>query len=264
MNVYQNSNKAYADKGSLMKAIEGSIYTAPKLYDESYKDYKRFEDITNRKIDQAVRTNYFGAILQTVACVFLVNAFFQAKTQQERVAEGTKAVAGLMMLLAGSLEQRGNASKLMASELKLQRGAGVANLNRKIDKSQSTAKSLSRGARILSIGGAAIFAGFDVKESYDAGKNNDYVTSIAYGGSAITGLTSTYLLGFTAFTGVGVAVLVAFIGINLFIGYWKKTGMENWLKHGIWGVDNNNWSLEHTLSQFDRAVVGEDIDLQDN
>lgn len=24
------------------------------------------------------------------------------------------------------------------------------------------------------------------------------------------------------------------------------------------------WSLEHTLEQFDRAVVGDDIDLQDS
>ncbi len=40
--------------------------------------------------------------------------------------------------------------------------------------------------------------------------------------------------------------------------------MENWLKHGIWGVNSNNWSLEHTLEQFDRAVVGEDIDLGDD
>ena len=110
----------------------------------------------------------------------------------------------------------------------------------------------------------AIFAGFYLNSSYIAGKNDNYVMSIAYGGSAVTGLASTYLLGFTAFTGVGVFILIAFIGINLFIGYWHKTGMENWLKNGIWGTDSNNWSLKHTLEQFDRAVVGEDIDLKDN
>ncbi len=36
--------------------------------------------------------------------------------------------------------------------------------------------------------------------------------------------------------------------------------MENWLNLGIWGVESAGWSLE----QFDRAVVGDDIDLQDN
>ena len=63
---------------------------------------------------------------------------------------------------------------------------------------------------------------------------------------------------------MGVFVLIAFIGINLFIGYWKKSGMENWLNLGIWEVESASWSLEHTLEQFDRAVVGDDIDLQDN
>ncbi|MEK6200589.1 MAG: hypothetical protein N2B60_10225 [Psychrobacter sp.] len=113
MNVYQSSNRNYADKNILKQAIDRSIYTTPELYDQGYKDYKRFEDITNRRIDQAVRTNYFGAMLQTVACVFLVSAFFQAKSQEDKLVEGSKAVAGLMMLLAGSLELRGNASQLM-------------------------------------------------------------------------------------------------------------------------------------------------------
>ena len=40
--------------------------------------------------------------------------------------------------------------------------------------------------------------------------------------------------------------------------------MENWLNLGIWEVESASWSLEHTLEQFDRAVVGDDIDLQDN
>ena len=65
-----------------------------------------------------------------------------------------------------------------------------------------------------------------------------------------------------AFTGI--AVLIAFIGINIFIGYWKKTSIKNWLNLGIWGVESAGWSLEHTLEQFDRAVVGDDIDLEDN
>ena len=58
--------------------------------------------------------------------------------------------------------------------------------------------------------------------------------------------------------------MVAFIGVTLFIGYWRKTGMQNCLKYSIWGTDSKNWSLEHTLEQFDRAVGGEDIDLEDN
>ena len=57
---------------------------------------------------------------------------------------------------------------------------------------------------------------------------------------------------------------VGFISINLFIGYWKKSGMQNWLKYSIWGTESKNWSLEHTLEQFDLAVAGEDIDLEDN
>ncbi|WP_367105296.1 hypothetical protein [uncultured Psychrobacter sp.] len=261
MNVYQSSNRAYADKGALRQVIDRSIYTTPELFDQGYKDYKHFEGITNRRIDQAVRANYFGAMLQTVACVFLVSAFFQAKSQKERLVEGSKAVAGLMMLLAGSLELRGNASQLMASELELMKGAGKSVDAKKLSDATRQAGRLSIVARGLSLGGAAIFAGFDLKAGYDAGQNDNYVVGIAYGGSAVTGLASTYLL---TFTGVGVAVFIAFIGINLYIGYWKKTGMENWLKHGIWGTDSNNWSLEHTLEQFDRAVVGEDIDLKDD
>ena len=34
----------------------------------------------------------------------------------------------------------------------------------------------------------AIFTGFDLNSSYIAGKNDNYVISIAYGGSAVTGL----------------------------------------------------------------------------
>lgn len=267
MNVYQNSSKAYADKNTLRQVIDQSVNMTSGLYDQSYKDYKRFADITNRRIDLAVRTHYFGAMLQTVACVFLVSAFFQAKTQEYRLVEGSKAAAGLMVLLGGSLEMRGNASKLLASELKLQRGAGATNLNRQIDKAQSTAKSLSTGARLLSLGGAAIFAGFDFNSGNEAARNDNSVMQYAYYGSAITGMGSTLFLTLSAsttVTGIGFVLLVGFISVTLFIGYWKKTGMENWLLHGIWGANSNNWSLEHTLEQFDRAVVGEDIDLQDN
>lgn len=175
-----------------------------------------------------------------------------------------------MILLAGSLELRGNASQLMASELKLQRGVGVTNLNRQIDSAESTAKSLSRGARILSLGGAAIFACFDIKSAIDAEENDNETMMWAYYSSAATGAGSTVLLtlslGATA-TGIGVVLLIGFIGfigVTLFICYWKKSGMENWLNLGIWGVKRAGWSLEHTLEQFDRAVVGDDIDLQDN
>lgn len=205
-------------------------------------------------------------MLQTVACVFLVSAFFQAKSQEERLVEGSKATAGLMMLLAGSLELRGNASQLMASELELMKGAGKSVDAKKLSDVTRQAGRLSIVARGLSLGGAAIFAGFDVKAGYDAGKNDNYIMGTAYIGSAVTGVGSTVFLimsGATA-TGIGIVLLIGFIGINLFIGYWKKTGMENWLKHGIWGVNSNNWSLEHTLEQFDRAVVGEDIDLGDD
>lgn len=266
MNVYQSGNRAYADKGALRQVIDRSVFTTPELFDQGYKDYKRFEDITNRKIDQAIRANYFGAMLQTVACVFLVSAFFQAKTQEERLVEGSKAAAGLMMLLAGSLELRGNASQLLASELELMKGAGKSVDAKKLSDATRQAGRLSIVARGLSLGGAAIFAGFDVKAGYDAGKNDNYIMGTAYIGSAVTGVGSTVFLmmsGATA-TGIGIVLLIGFIGINLFIGYWKKTGMENWLKHGIWGVNSNNWSLEHTLEQFDRAVVGEDIDLGDD
>jgi len=267
MNVYQNSSKAYADKNTLRQVIDQSVNMTSGLYDQSYKDYKRFEDITNRRIDLAVRTHYFGAMLQTVACVFLVSAFFQAKTQEDRLVEGSKAAAGLMVLLGGSLEMRGNASKLLASELKLQRGAGATNLNRQIDSAQSTAKSLSRGARVLSLGGAAIFAGFDIKSGRDAKENDNETMMWAYYGSAATGAGSTLLLTLSlgaAATGIGFVLLIGFISINLFIGYWKKSGMENWLNFSVWGIENADWSLEHTLEQFDRAVVGDDIDLEDN
>lgn len=267
MNVYQSSNRAYADKSALRQVIDRSVFTTPELFDQGYKDYKRFEDITNRKIDQAVRTNYFGAMLQTVACVFLVSAFFQAKTQEERLLEGSKAAAGLMMLLAGSLELRGNASQLLASELNLQRGAGKAVSSERVLSAERSAKSLSIVARGLSLGGAVIFAGFDVKSAIDAKGNDNEVMMWAYAGSAATGAGSTLLLtlslGTTA-TGIGIVLLIGFIGISLFIGYWRKTGMQNWLNLGIWGVNNEGWSLEHTLEQFDRAVVGEDIDLKDN
>lgn len=267
MNVYQSGSKTFADKGALRQVIDRSIFTTPELFDQGYKDYKRFEDITNRKIDQAVRNNYFGAMLQTVACVFLVSAFFQAKSQEERLVEGSKATAGLMMLLGGSLELRGNASQLMASELKLQRGAGNLVSNEKVLTAERSAKSLSVVARGLSLGGAAIFAGFDIKSALDAKENDNETMMWAYYGSAATGAGSTVLLTLSlgaAATGIGVVLLIGFIGVTLFIGYWKKSGMENWLNLGIWGVESAGWSLEHTLEQFDRAVVGDDIDLQDN
>ncbi|WP_288998583.1 hypothetical protein [uncultured Psychrobacter sp.] len=267
MNIYQGSNRAYADKSALKQVVDRSVFTTPELFDQGYKDYKRFEDITNRKIDQAVRANYFGAMLQTVACVFLVSAFFQAKTREERLVEGSKAAAGLMMLLGGSLELRGNASKLMASELELIKGAGKSVDAKKLSDATRQASRLSIVARGLSLGGAGIFAWFDVKSAIDAKGNDNEVMMWAYAGSAVTGAGSTLLLTLsasTAVTGIGIVLLVGFISVTLFIGYWKKTGMENWLKHGIWGINSNNWSFEHTLEQFDRAVAGEDIDLEDN
>lgn len=175
MNVYQGGNRAYADKGALRQVIDRSIFTTPELFDQGYKDYKRFEDITNRRIDQAVRANYFGAMLQTVACVFLVSAFFQAKSQEERLVEGSKATAGLMMLLAGSLELRGNASQLMASELELMKGAGKSVDAKKLSDATRQAGRLSIVARGLSFGGAAIFAGFDFNSGNEAGRNDNSV-----------------------------------------------------------------------------------------
>ncbi len=125
MNVYQSSNRAYADKFALRQVIDRSVFTTPELFDQGYKDYKRFEDITSRKIDQAVRANNFGAMLQTVACVFLIHSFFTARAKGETgIEEGAKAAAGLMVLIAGGLELRGNASQLMVNELKLAESAG--------------------------------------------------------------------------------------------------------------------------------------------
>lgn len=139
--------------------------------------------------------------------MFLIHSFFTARAKGETgIEEGAKAAAGIMVLIAGGLELRGNANQLMVNELKLQRGAGATNLNRQIDKAQSTAKSLSTGARLLSLGGAAIFAGFDVKSAIDAKGNDNEVMMWAYAGSAATGAGSTLLLtlslGSTA-TGIG-------------------------------------------------------------
>lgn len=267
MNVYQNSSKVYSDKNTLRQVIDQSVNMTSGLYDQSYKDYKRFADITNRRIELAVRTHYFGAMLQTVACVFLVSAFFQAKTQEDRLVEGSKAAAGLMVLLGGSLELRGNASKLLASELELAKGAGQSVNAKKLSDATRQASRLSIVARGLSLGGAGIFAVLDFNSGNEAGRNDNSVMQYAYYGSAITGMGSTLFLTLsasTAVTGIGIVLLVGFISVTLFIGYWKKTGMENWLKYGIWGINSNNWSFEHTLEQFDRAVAGEDIDLEDN
>lgn len=41
--------------------------------------------------------------------------------------------------------------------------------------------------------------------------------------------------------------------------------MENWLLFGTWGKQRNSgWSVKHELEQYEKAVAGEDIDLEDN
>ncbi|MBE0444810.1 T6SS effector BTH_I2691 family protein [Psychrobacter sp. FME5] len=287
--IYQSSQKAIKDKGRLQSGVASSVSTssiirpAPNTSNttssaralETYntnvpgsRNYNIFKGIVDQNIDLATRSNYFGGMLQSIACVFLVHSFFIARAKDETgITEGAKAAAGLMVLIAGGLELRGNASQLMVNEFKLAKNAGKSVDAKKLSDATRQAGRLSIGARLLGIGGAAIFAGFDFNSGNKAGRNDDGVMQYAYYGSAATGIGSTLFLTLgagMAATGIGVVLLIGFIGINLFIGYWHKTGMENWLKHSIWGTDSNNWSLEHTLKQFDHAVAGEDIDLRDN
>lgn len=49
------------------------------------------------------------------------------------------------------------------------------------------------------------------------------------------------------------------------IGYWQKSGMENWLLYGAWGRQRDSgWSINHEFEQYKKAIAGDDIDLKDN
>lgn len=262
--VYGNSQKTASDVYKLKTDITASVYNELALHQDHHEKYKSFEEIIDRKIETANTRSYMGSMLQGIACVFMVKALVGSSDKKQ---DGSKAGAGIAMLIAGEVERRSNAAKFRKTHLEMMQSAEKSINAPELGRLTTTTGRFAMIAGGLNIGGALIFAFWDSSSAIDNVKNNNYSSAGLYVGSALTGITSTvFLVVGGIFATSGLILLVGFIGINLAIGLFVNTGMENWLQHGTWGNkgNGNNWSIEHELEQYNKALAGEDIDLKDN
>lgn len=261
--VYRGSQQTGADRAKLQTDISEAINTKVALSSKHYDNYKSFEDITNRDIKMANTRNFTGAMLQGVACIFLFTSVVNSSNKKE---DGSKLAAGISMLIAGEVERHSNAAQFRQNNLQMMQRAGKSIDGAELGRVTKNAGRFAMIAGALNIGGAGVFAAWDLKYAYDSNQNDNMTSTGLYIGSALTGLTSTaFLVAGGLLATPGLVLLVAFIGINLFIGFWIKSGMENWLLFGTWGKQrNSSWSIKHELEQYEKAVAGEDIDLKDN
>lgn len=263
ISVYRSSQQTRADRANLQTNISEAINTKSALFSKHYDNYKSFEHITNKDIKTANTRNFTGAMLQGVACIFLATALVNSSNKKE---DGSKLTAGLAILIAGELERHSNAAKFRQNHLQVMQKAGKSIDGAELSRLISNSGRFAMIAGTLNVGGAGVFAYFDYQAGNKARENDNNTMMVAYYSSAGTGLVSTiFIVAGGIFATPGIILLVGFIGINLFIGYWKKSGMENWLLHGTWGRQRDNgWSIKHELEQYEKAVAGKDIDLKDN
>lgn len=260
--VYSNSQKAPSDVAKLKIDISATVYNEVALHQGHHEKYKSFEEIIDRKIETANTRSYMGSMLQGIACIFMVKALADSS---DKMQDGSKAGAGIAMLIAGEVERRSNAAKFRKTNLEMMQSAGKSIDAVELGRLTTTAGRFAMIAGVLNIGGAVVFAAWDIKSAYNSNENDNTLSTGLYISSAATGLASTaFLVIGGVFATPGLILLVGFIGINLAIGFFVNTGIENWLQYGTWGNKSSNWSIEHELEQYKKALAGEDIDLKDN
>jgi len=85
-------------------------------------------------------------------------------------------------------------------------------------------------------GAAGVGVVWDVKDAYQAYMDGEKSFAVAYGVSAGLGFASILLLlAGSAFTGVGLLVAVASLGLSFAIGYFKDDPYQYWLKRCYFG-----------------------------
>lgn len=260
--AYSNSQKAPSDLAKLKIDISATVYNEVALHQGHHEKYKSFEEIIDRKIETANTRSYMGSMLQGIACIFMVKALADSS---DKMQDGSKAGAGIAMLIAGEVERSSNAAKFRKTNLEMMQSAGKSIDAVELGRLTTTAGRFAMIAGVLNIGGAVVFAAWDIKSAYNSNENDNTLSTGLYISSAATGLASTaFLVIGGVFATPGLILLVGFIGINLAIGFFVNTGIENWLQYGTWGNKSSNWSIEHELEQYKKALAGEDIDLKDN
>ena len=211
-----------------------------------------------------------GGALQVLCCLSLFKGLI-ASSDNEAKEPLYKFGASIAILAGGVVQHRAD---VVGLRIELYESVSTNSIHRQlkltrmVEGSEIAYSSLKFGARALNIGGAAVFAYYDIKAAQENTENGDILMAGLYYTSAISGVGATGLLMFAATASwvpvAGWVVLGISIVAGLAIMWFQETPLEKWVKYGIWGMDSNGWSLDFEQAQLEKASEGIEIDIEEN
>jgi hypothetical protein len=210
--------KSNAARSAQMAA---AIKTTQNIKDIALRDWTDHE---KGKMKGGIGIAGAGLVFQMVATYALWDDMTKAKGA-EAVKARWKFGAGLMAnfgIIADEMSRQLEARSLTALEKTAAKefAAGVSKLS----------------ARILLGCAGLIFAVFDFKEGLEQGELGNRHRAFFFYASAGLGAASTLILLFTAWTGVGILLVVALIAVGFLISYFKRNALQDWMSRVVWGV----------------------------
>lgn len=79
--------------------------------------------------------------------------------------------------------------------------------------------------------------------------------SLGAAGTTTVGMLSLYSGGL---------LLVVFIGVGVAISYYSLSPLEEWVSFSVWGTNEQNWSADKTITEFQKAAQGIEVDIDED
>jgi hypothetical protein len=222
------------------KAKKGQmVFNTPKSFDDIRLENNKSVLTTPLRMAIGVSLLQFFCITKTIA-------------DYGKALDGDKTEAG-WRLFAGGLGAAGNLIETTGAimknltEVKLPWAQGTM--------FKATAKWLEIGGKFLGTVGAAIMAVWDVMKGWEEwDKGNKDVAKLFFA-SGVLGLASAYMLSFVGFFNVfTILVVLAFIGITIWLDRVKDNALQGWLEACVFGIEPKHRDAEHSMQQFQLAI----------
>ena len=249
-------------KFSMVDAMSQSLgFVSLEEFETLYKSQSSFKGV--------IKGNFVPTSLQAVACLSLWSAV-ENSVGDDKIIATQKFSGSVAMLVGGLVQYASDVTQLKVISVAQKSSNSFLNasikttLKGEVKSIQYVSTGLKWTARGLTIGGAAIFAYYDVKSGFENREQGEIIMSNLYFGSAATGLISAGFLAWAAISGSIPVIGWAALGLSILIGvtimWWQKTPLEYWFKYCQWGIDSRWNNADYELKQLNNALKGIDVD----
>lgn len=156
---------------------------------------------------------------------------FQKLSEDERGAMSHEKTEATARLWAGVGALGGTITELVGQGL-----GKIAPLTPRFARGLGFVSAAAKGlGKTVGVGGALVMAWFDARQAGQTWREGNAGLAIAYAASAGLGVAAAVLLAFTAWTGVGLVLVLALMAVTWLIEYFKDDKVQAWLERCIWG-----------------------------